>query len=134
MTTPVDGVVLAFDFGTRRIGVAIANPVTQIARPLATVPARSDVRWQRIAALIDEWAPMQLVVGVPRHPDGAPHQMTAQAEKFARQLAGRYRLPVAAVDERYSTTVVAGAVDVDAAAAAVILQQWLDAQRLGAGT
>ena len=70
--------------------------------------------------------PAQLAVGIPRHPDGAPHAMTARCERFARQLEGRYRLPVARIDERYSSAVVERAADVDAAAAAVILQQWLD--------
>lgn len=119
-----DSVVLAFDYGTRRIGVAIANTVTRSARPLATVDAAGAARWERIAQHIAEWAPAQLVVGIPRHPDGAAHEVTARAEKFARQLEGRFRLPVARVDERYSSTVVAGADDVDAAAAAIILQQW----------
>ena len=76
--------------------------------------------------VIDEWQPVALAVGIPRHPDGAPHAMTARCERFARQLEGRYRLPVARVDERYSSAVVEREGDVDAAAAAVILQQWLD--------
>lgn len=117
-----DGVVLGFDFGARRIGVAIGNGVTREARPLAVVEAQGDARWQRIAALIDEWQPTQLVVGVPRHPDGTPHEMTVRCEKFARQLHGRHRLPVHAVDERYSSAVVEGGRDDEAAA--VILQQW----------
>ena len=120
------GVVLGFDFGTRRIGVAIANEVTLAARPLTTVEVpRTDARWKAIAALVDEWQPSGLVVGIPRHPDGAAHELTARCERFARQLEGRFRLPVARVDERYSSAVSEEATDVDAAAAAVILQQWL---------
>ena len=128
-TDPVtDGVVLGFDFGTRRIGVAIGNGVTRDARALRTIDAAdNDARWSALTAIIDEWAPTQLVVGIPRHPDGAPHAMTARCERFARQLEGRYRLPVARVDERYSSAVVERADDVDAAAAAIIVQQWLDA-------
>ena len=126
VTQAGDGVVLAFDFGTRRIGVAIANTLTRVARPLSTVDSDGAARWTGIEKHIEDWAPVQLVVGIPRHPDGAAHQMTASAEKFARQLEGRFRLPVARVDERYSTTAVLGADDVDAAAAAVILQQWFD--------
>lgn len=122
-----DDVLLAFDFGTRRIGVAIANGVTRQARPLRTIDALGDARWAAIAEQIRAWSPTQLVVGVPHHPDGAVHDMTARCEKFARQLQGRFGLSVARVDERYSTTAVAGERDVDAAAAAVILQQWLDA-------
>lgn len=119
-----DGVVLAFDFGTRRIGVAIGNSVTRQARPLAIIETLGEARWEQLAAAIAEWQPAQLVVGVARHPDGAPHEMTARCEKFARQLEGRYRLPVARVDERYSSVAVdAGR---DDQAAAVILQQWFD--------
>jgi putative Holliday junction resolvase len=120
------GVVLGFDFGTRRIGVAIANAVTRTARPLSTVEASdARARWKAIAALVDEWQPGSFVVGIPRHPDGAAHELTARCERFARQLEGRFRLPVARVDERYSSAVSERATDVDAAAAAVILQQWL---------
>lgn len=118
------GVVLAFDFGTRRIGVAIGNTLTRAARPLASVAAQGSARWASIEKQITEWTPRQIVVGIPRHPDGTAHEMTARAEKFARQIEGRFRLPVARVDERYSTTAAADAADVDAAAAAVILQQW----------
>lgn len=120
-----DEVVLGFDFGARRIGVAIGNTVSHRARPLAVIDARDGAaRWRAIARLIDEWSPARLVVGVPRHADGAPHEMTARCEKFARQLAGRYGLPVATVDERFSSAVVEGGRD--DAAAAVILQQYLD--------
>jgi len=118
-----DEVVLAFDFGARRIGVAIGNTLTREARPLAIVDAEGDARWARIAALIAEWQPARLVVGIPRHPDGAAHEMTARCERFARQLEGRYRLPVERVDERYSSAVVEGGRDDEAAA--VILQQYL---------
>ena len=124
MTT---GVVLAFDVGTRRTGVAIANAVTRTARPLGSFDSTTQAaRWSAVQALVDEWQPAALVVGVPRHPDGTPHAMTDRCQRFARQLEGRYRLPVARVDERYSSAVAADADDVDAGAAAVILQQWLD--------
>jgi putative Holliday junction resolvase len=122
-----DRVVLGFDFGARRIGVAIANTVTREARPLTTVNAASvAARWDAVAALVAEWDPAQLVVGVPRHPDGTPHDMTSRCERFARQLEGRFRRPVARIDERYTSAVSERAVDVDAAAAALILQQWFD--------
>lgn len=144
-----DEVVLGFDFGARRIGVAIGNTLTREARPLAIVAAEGEARWGRIAALIAEWQPARLVVGIPRHPDGAAHEMTQRCERFARQLEGRYRLPVARVDERYSSVEAdaqrasrhfpslsggggggRGGVpprgDNDAEAAAVILQQYLD--------
>lgn len=122
-----DGSVLGFDFGARRIGVAIGNRLTGQARPLTTINALdSEARWKALSAVIDEWQPVALAVGIPRYPDGAPHAMTVRCERFARQLEGRYRLPVVRVDERYSSAVVERAGDVDAAAAAVILQQWLD--------
>src|SRR5512138_3413854 len=91
-----DRVVLGFDFGARRIGVAIGNSVTREARPLTTVSATTVVaRSDAVAALVGEWEPAQLVVGIPRHPDGTPHDMTARCERFARQLEGRFRRPVA---------------------------------------
>ena len=122
-----DQVVLGFDFGARRIGVAIGNSVTREARPLITVNAATvAARWDAVAALVGEWEPARLVVGIPRHPDGTPHEMTARCERFARQLEGRTRRPVARVDERYTSAVSARADDVDATAAALILQQWFD--------
>lgn len=120
-----DRLMLAFDFGSRRVGVAVGNSVTRDARPLAIIDAQGDARWDRITALVSEWQPAGLVVGIPRHPDGAPHELTARCEKFARQLEGRFRLPVARVDERYSSTAVEGGHD--DAAAAVILHQYLSA-------
>lgn len=122
-----DRVVLGFDFGARRIGVAIGNSVTREARPLTAVNAATvAARWDAVAALVGEWEPAHLVVGIPRHPDGTPHDMTARCERFARQLEGRFRRPVARVDERYTSAVSARADDIDAAAAALILQQWFD--------
>jgi len=118
---------LAFDFGTKRIGVATGNTLTRSATPLRTVAAEGDARFAAIAALLTEWQPDALVVGVPFHPDGAPHDNTERARRFARQLHGRFRLPVHEVDERYSTTEAAsgGARDLDAASAAIILNQFL---------
>jgi putative Holliday junction resolvase len=126
-----EGVVLGFDFGTRRIGVAIANGITREARPLAVIDAVGDARWARIAALVTEWQPVRFVVGIPRHPGGTPHEMTAHCEKFARRLHGRYGRPVTTVDERYSSAVVDGGRDDEAAA--VILQQWLHENAAAAG-
>ena len=119
--------LLAFDFGTRRVGVAAGNTLLRTAQPLRTVAAEGDARWAAIAALIAEWQPDALVVGVPFHPDGAPHDNTRRAQRFARQLHGRFGLPVHAVDERYTTTEARsmGAADADAAAAALILGQYL---------
>ncbi|MCC9595553.1 Holliday junction resolvase RuvX [Rubrivivax sp. JA1055] len=118
---------LAFDFGVRRVGVAVGNTLLAQARPLKTVAAEGDARFEAIARLIDEWQPDALVVGVPFHPDGAEHDNTRRARRFARQLHGRFRLPVHEVDERYTTVdaLAAGARDADAAAAALILDQHL---------
>lgn len=118
---------LAFDFGTRRVGVASGNTVTRSAQPLRTVALQGDARFAAIGRLIDEWRPSALVVGVPFHPDGAAHENTHRARRFARQLNGRFGLAVHEVDERYSTTEAraAGAADVDAASAAIILEQFL---------
>lgn len=118
---------LSFDFGTRRVGVAVGNSLLNQAQPLLTVAAEGDARFAALASLIAEWHPDALVVGVPFHPDGAPHDNTQRARRFARQLHGRFRLPVHEVDERYTTTeaLSLGAADADAAAAALILDQFL---------
>ena len=118
---------LGFDFGLKRVGVASGNSLTRAAQPLRTVAAEGEARFQLIARLIAEWQPQALVVGVPLHPDGAAHDNTRRAQRFARQLGGRFRLPVHEVDERYSTTeaLAGGAGDVDAASAAIILEQYL---------
>jgi putative transcription antitermination factor YqgF len=92
-----------------------------------TIQAEGDARFTPIAALVREWQPDALVVGVPYHPDGAPHENTRKAQRFARQLRGRFGLPVFEVDERYSTTeaIASGAKDADAASACIILEQFL---------
>ena len=118
---------LAFDYGLKRTGVATGNTLLGLASPLTTVAAEGEARFEPIARLVREWRPDALVIGVPRHPDGAPHDNTRRAQRFGRQLRGRFPLPVHEVDERYSTTEAraAGAADVDAASAAVILDQYL---------
>ncbi len=118
---------LAFDFGLKRVGVASGNTLTGTAQPLRTVAATGDARFAAIARLVDEWQPDALVVGVPFHPDGAEHENTLRARRFARQLHGRLRLDVHEVDERYTTTEAqaSGAGDLDAASAALILEQYL---------
>jgi putative Holliday junction resolvase len=118
---------LAFDFGMRRVGVAVGNTLLRQAQPLKTVAAEGDARFAAIGALVAEWQPDALVVGVPFHPDGAVHENTQRARRFGRQLHGRFSLPVHEVDERYTTAeaLAAGAADVDAASAALILDQYL---------
>lgn len=118
---------LAFDFGLKRTGVASGNRITRTATPQGSIAAEGDARFVLIQRKIGEWQPDALVVGVPFHPDGASHENTARALKFARQLRGRFGLPVFEVDERYSTTeaLSLGAADADAASACIILEQYL---------
>lgn len=121
--------VFGFDFGIKRIGIAIGNTLTAQAQPLEVIKAIDNAaRFARIGALIDEWKPARLIVGEPRHPDGAEHEMTLRCRRFANQLHGRYNLPVELVDERYSSAVIqARRGDViDDKAAAIILQQYFD--------
>ena len=118
---------LAFDFGTKRIGVASGNSLTRSAAPLGTIAVEGEARFEAIGRLIAEWRPAALVVGVPFHPDGAGHINTGRARRFGRQLRSRFGLTVHEVDERYTTTEAraGGAVDLDAGAAAIILEQFL---------
>ena len=118
---------LAFDFGARRVGVASGNSLTRTATPLTTLALAGDARLAAIGAIVAEWRPSALVVGVPFHPDGAAHVNTERARRFARELRARFGLPVHEVDERYTTTAAksAGSADLDAAAAAIILEQHL---------
>jgi putative Holliday junction resolvase len=134
MTTPADGArpravrsFLAFDFGVKRVGVATGNSLVRSAQPLRTLALEGEARFKAIGALVDEWKPDALVIGVPFHPDGAEHDNTLRARRFGRQLHGRFRLAVHEVDERYTTTAARedGARDADAAAAALILEQFL---------
>ena len=134
-----DATVLAFDFGTRRIGVAVGNTLTRTAHPLQTIDApRAAQRSAAIAAIVDEWHPSQLVVGLPVHADGTEHPMSARARDFARELERRHRLPVALVDERWTSEIArrqltqsgrGGRADRglrDQLAAQIILQAWFD--------
>jgi putative Holliday junction resolvase len=121
--------ILAFDFGIKRIGVAIGNTMLLQAEPLKVIKSEDNAsRFADIQKLIDEWTPARLVVGLPMHPDGNEHEMTARARRFANQLNGRFNLPVELVDERYSSAVISakrGEV-IDDRAAAIILQQYFD--------
>ncbi len=116
---------LAFDFGLRRVGVATGARLAG-ARPLTTLNEPGKAVFPAIERLLLQWQPDALVVGVPRHPDGAPHAMTAAATKFAASLRGRFHKPVFEVDERYTSVEAEsmGARDVDATAAALILDQF----------
>lgn len=96
--------MLAFDFGLRRIGVAVGDWETRLAHPLETISGEAnDARFGRIAALIGEWKPGELVVGLPMNMDGTEHDISRRARRFANQLHGRFKLPVALVDERLTS-------------------------------
>ena len=118
---------LAFDFGLKRTGVAVGNRMLRTATAQPTIRAEGEARMAQAQARVQEWQPDALVVGVPFHPDGASHDNTVRARKFARQLRGRCGKPEYEVDERYSTTeaLAGGARDADAGAACVILEQFL---------
>ncbi len=128
--------VLGFDFGTKRIGVAIGNTLTGTARPLTVLPARDGVPdWTQLAALVAEWKPGRLVVGLPLNMDGSESELSTRARSFGRKLAGRLVLPVDVMDERLSSFEARGELlrghdrrgkpEVDALAAALIVESWL---------
>jgi len=121
--------IFAFDFGVKRIGIAMGNTLIRQAQPLQVISSIDNAsRFAAIGALLTEWQPDLLVVGLPMHPDGTEHDMTARCRKFANQLHGRFNLPVQLVDERYSSAVISakrGEV-IDDRAAAIILQQYFD--------
>ena len=121
--------VLAFDFGLRRIGVAVGEPELRTAHPLAAVS-----RFDEIQSLICEWKPAALVVGKPTSAQGEPHRMTRQAEDFARRLERRFKLPVTRVDERFSSVEAESRLrgtrpkksEIDSVAAQLLLEQYFD--------
>ena len=131
---PAAGTLLGFDYGQRRIGVAVGQKLTGSATPLCTVRAidgRPD--WERISQLISEWKPAALVVGLPYNMDDTEADIAPRARRFARQLEGRYRLPVHLVDERLTSIEAERVLGTDAPqdgridnlAAAFILETWL---------
>jgi len=132
--------LLGFDFGTRRVGVAVGQEVTGTARPLTTLRSPNGaVDWTAISRLIEEWRPDALVVGLPLHMDGTEQEMTRAARRFGNRLRGRYNLPVFTVDERLTSDEAERLLGesgesteqkeaVDAVAAQLILQAWLEQQ------
>lgn len=140
---PARGTLLGFDFGLARIGVACAELETGHSTPLTTIAAEaSDVRFKAIGALIAEWRPVALVVGIPFRLDGSEHELTLRCRRFANQLHGRFSLPVFGADERLSSHAAETALTeagltgwqarkpvLDAAAAAIILQTFVDTCR-----
>jgi putative Holliday junction resolvase len=134
----VSGTLIGFDFGERRIGVAVGETMTGIANPLGAIEeTANDARFAAIGRIVDEWQPAGFVVGRPRHGDDSEHAVAKLAEKFGRRLEARYHLPVAFVDETLSSaeaeselrrtrTRPSKKADVDAMAATIILQSYLD--------
>ena len=99
--------VMAFDYGTRRIGIAIGNSLTQTSQALPVITQTQEgARFEVIQILLDDWQPQRLAVGLPTHPDGTEHAMTAKARRFGQQLQGRFALPITWVDERYTSAVL----------------------------
>jgi putative Holliday junction resolvase len=118
--------ILAFDFGEKRIGVAVGNIITKTAEALKIIQEKNqDEKFKAIETIIQEWQPQLLVVGLPTHPDGAEHEMTIKAKRFGNQLHGRFQKEVVWVDERYTSVSVQNGND--ALAAQLILRQYLDA-------
>jgi putative Holliday junction resolvase len=142
--TPPSGTLLAFDFGTKRIGIAVGNTVSNTAQPLTTInDEKTDTRFAVIAALLKEWEPSALVVGLPCNDDGTPHEMTALSRRFANRLKGRFNLPTLLVDERYTSAAASSVLDekgihgreqkslIDQYAAQQILQAYFDEPSAG---
>lgn len=128
-TAQISGTILAFDFGLKRIGVAVGNTVLRQAQPLEIIhAATNDNKFAAVASLLQQWQPALCVVGLPMHGDGAEHEMTQRCRRFANQLHGRYGVATCLVDERYSSAVISAkrGEHVDAQAAALILQQYFD--------
>lgn len=129
-TTAIE-IVFGFDFGIKRIGIAMGNTLTGQAQALSIVKAIDNAaRFKAIGALIEQWKPARLIVGEPVHPDGTEHEMTLRCRRFANQLHGRFNLPVELVDERYSSAVIDAkrGEHIDDKAAAIILQQYFDSR------
>ncbi|RLJ18541.1 Holliday junction resolvase RuvX [bacterium endosymbiont of Escarpia laminata] len=126
--------VLGFDYGTRKIGVAVGQTITATATALETLlPVKNKPDWQRISQLIDEWKPDALIVGLPLDVDDTETDATAPAKRFSRQLEGRYRLPVVMTDERFTSFEARDRLghkvkrieEYDAVAAKLIIETWL---------
>lgn len=112
LASELTGTLLAFDFGTRRIGIAKGSTLLGNAAPLLTIDEeKNELRFARIAALLVEWQPSALIVGLPCNDDGTPHQMTALSRRFANRLKGRFNLPVVLVDERYTSAAASSALN-----------------------
>jgi putative Holliday junction resolvase len=121
--------VMSFDFGLKRIGVAVGNLLIKQAQPLTIIDAATNAaKFAAIGRLIEEWQPSSVVVGLPLHPDGAEHEMTLRCRRFANQITGRFGVATVLIDERYTSAVLSASrgEHVDSQAAALILQQFFD--------
>jgi len=129
-----ENTVLAFDFGTQRIGVAVGQDATNTAQALATVRVKNGrPDWRTLSRIIKEWCPNQFVLGLPTRTDRSPHPMASRIDRFAKRLEGRFGIPVSFVDEHLSSYVArrdpeAQRLGVDAVAARVILESWFSEQ------
>ena len=141
---PLTGTFLAFDFGTKRIGVAVGNSISGTAQPLTTLRGeQNEQRFAAIGALIREWQPAALVVGLPSNDDGTPHELTRLCRRFAQRLKGRFDLPIILVDERYTSAAASSQLAeagirgikqkplLDQVAAQQILQAYFDEPAMG---
>jgi len=135
---PTEGIVLGFDFGTKKIGVAVGQTVTKTANPLGLLRAnQGEPVWASVKKIIDEWQPIALVVGIPINMDGTRQRVTHQAEHFVEELKSRFHLPVYGIDERLTTVEARDRIfqeqgykglqktAIDAIAAKIILEAWL---------
>jgi putative Holliday junction resolvase len=135
----ITGTVLAFDFGEKRIGMAVGETMLKVAHPLTTINAEvNEVKFKQIGSIVQEWRPSLLVVGLPLHMDGEAHLLTQLSKKFAQRLEGRFNLPVIMVDERLSSVEASQNLNaagikgikqkamLDAVAAQSILQSYFD--------
>ena len=120
---------MSFDFGLKRIGVAVGDLLVKQARPLTSIDAATNAaKFAAVGTVIDEWQPSSIVVGLPLHPDGAEHEMTLRCRRFANQITGRFGVATVLIDERYTSAVLSASrgEHVDSQAAALILQQFFD--------
>jgi len=135
--------VLGFDFGMKRIGVAVGQTVTQTATPLPLLKAQDGApKWQEVKKIIDEWQPQVLIVGLPVHMDGTEQLLTKAANRFGNRLNGRFNIAVEWVDERLTSYEAESLVDefdlklndeamnIDSLSAKLIVEQWLSQARI----
>ncbi|WP_019557583.1 Holliday junction resolvase RuvX [Thiomicrorhabdus arctica] len=131
-STPMSGIVLGFDFGLRRIGVAAGQTITQTATPETIVKSKDGKPdWEHISKLFENWKPVAIVVGLPLHLDGTEQALTQPARKFGQRLSGRYHCPVFFMEEQLSSIEAEGRhlkqTHLDDHAAQIILENWLEA-------